>query len=152
MPFLRRWRGFFVMMRAYVPLGFEVGMCALSARTAYILLSDQGYFEAHEQLFRAMMHVIPQEWRWGALAAVACALKLMGFLGFFAGSERAVERAFLMRAAGWALSAVLWTSLGATYLLADPWTIGSGAILLLGVFSLGMVLAGPVMPDAPDGR
>ena len=98
-----------------------------------------------------MVRFIPQEWRWGTLAAVACGLKTVGFLGFLARSERAVERAFLVRAAGWALSAVLWTCLGLTFLVGDPWMLTSGAILLLGAFSLGMVLAGPVMPESIDG-
>lgn len=152
MPFIRKWRGFFATMRAYVPLGFEVGMCIISFRAACILLSNQGHLEINDQAYVAMMHMMPQEWRWGVLAGCASGLKAIGFLGFFARTERGVERAFLLRAAGWVLSAVFWTALGVMLLIGAPWTIGNGAILMLGIFSLGLALAGPVTSEDPNGR
>lgn len=152
MPLLRRWRGFFLLMRAYIPLGFEVGMSLMSARVAYILLNNQRYFDDNEHAFAAMTAYIPQEWKWGTLAAMACAFKLAGFLGFFARTENGVETAFVLRAAGWAMSAVLWCSLGATLLSWNPGKITACATLMLGIFSVGMVLAGPVMPEQARGR
>ena len=152
MPFLRKWRGLFQTLRSYVPIGFEIGMCVLSIRAAYVLLTNPLYFDQNEHNFHVIELITPDEWKWGVLASIAAALKIVAFLGFAASTEAMVEWAFLVRAAGWSCSVVFWTSMGVSFLAWNPNTLSSGSTLMLGLFSLGMVLAGPVLPERWDAR
>ena len=152
MPFLRKWRGVFLTLRSSVPIGFEIGMCVLSLRAAYVLFSNPLYFDQNEHNFHVIDLITPEEWKWGVLASIAATLKIVGFLGFFASTEAMVERAFLVRAAGWACAFVFWSCMGVSFLAWNPNTLSSGSTLMLGIFSLGMVLAGPVLPERLDGR
>ena len=152
MPVLRKWKLVFVRLRAYSPVAFELGVCAASYRAAYILLMDPDYFSRREQAFAWVSHIIASEWVWGVLALIAALLKTIGFFGFFSKTENQIETIFLLRAMGWAMSAVIWTCMGISFLTWRSGQIDSGSTLLLGVLCIGMVLAGPVYPETKDAR
>ena len=149
LDYVRRCRWFFIAVRGVSSLFFEAGMTLLSFYAAKIFLCDPDYFARHPHTYAWFItHVTRYPVVIGILALAAAALKAIGMICLFAKSERAVEAAFVLRQLGWALSFVFWGILSVALFAGNPESLGAGAMGMLSIFALGVMLAGPVMPES----
>lgn len=150
---VRRFRRFFVAAQSYIPFCFEIGLTLASARAAVILLTNPNLFIEQPLVYAWLTDSISDNaLAWGLLALAASLLKAVGMLCLFTRSERKMEAAFILREIGWGISFVFWTCIGTALMAANPLGLGAGATLLLGMFALGIMVAGPVMPDDVHDR
>lgn len=149
-----RWRHTFVRVRGFMPLAFEMMLTLLTARGGWLLLSDPDFFDRaiQAQAYRWLtVHVSDQEWQFGLLAALAAACMAVGFALFATRRRRWNTLAFALRETGLCAAFVFWTCIGASVWEGNPGTLPGGNTLALGVLALGMMVAGPVEADGPNG-
>ena len=147
-------RAVFRAGRSSLPFAVEASMACLSARAAWILLTNQLYFDEQPAAYGWLVeHVTRHEWVMGALAGVAAVLKAAGLLLLPVRADGVSELVFALRQFGWTASTVFWCLVGTSILVGAPGTLGSANTIELGIIAAIVMLSGPTpLAEARDGR
>ena len=142
--------------RRGLPLAVEGIMLVGSARLAYTLLSNQGYFDRVPGPYDWLVGFgapYSFEWVWGMVAGSAALLKGIGlFLCLtYRRDPVMLDLGYGIRMLGWLASCIVWGAFSASLSIWDPLALTSIASSCALGMALWGLLMGPAMPDDDIG-